>query len=420
MKKNLLLIILLLLTFKTEGQNSVLKIADSILETGNYQTALAELEKVKEPSFEMLEKIASIYQKTGNNSRAIEYYDKAFTLKPTNKIKEQLGKSYQFTGNPDKAVQLYNEVLQMNPDNLFLKYNLAKLYMSEKKVEKAIELFNELSEKDTLNPNYQYQLGVAYEKLGKSGFANSANSFLKAYKIDSLHLKSIYNLAKFYRKLKFKDSATIFIDKGLKINSKSINFNQLKANDAFLNKEFDTALVYLKKLEDLNFKTMFTYKIYGLTYLNMKNFDKAKEYFEIAQRIDYKDASVAYNLGLVEKEMKNYKKAAYYFVMSLYYQKPKLDKNYYQLGLMQLELKETKRALRSFEEGLKDNWKNYQLLFQLAMTSDAYYKDEKIALRHFEKYIDSFSDRDKESTLYAKQRIKEIKKKLFMSGEKVD
>lgn len=420
MKKNLLFFILLLLIFKIEAQTSILKVADSILETGNYQAALTELERAKEPSFEMLEKIANIYQKAGNNSKAIEYYDKAFVIKPTDKIKEQLGKSYQSTGNPDKAIQLYNEVLQTNPDNLLLKYNLAKLYMSEKKVEKAIELFNELSKKDSLNPNYQYQLGIAYEKLGKPGFANSANGFLKAYKIDSLHLKSIYNLAKFYRKLKFKDSATFFIDKGLKINQKSINFNQLKANDAFLNKEFDTALVYLKKLEDLNFKTLFTYKMYGLTYLNMKNFEKAKEYFEIAQKMNYRDASVAYNLGLVEKEMKNYKKATYYFALSIYYQKPKLDKNYYQLGLMHLEQKEIKGALRSFEEGLKDNWKNYQLLFQLAMTSDTYYKDKKIALQYFEKYIDSFSDRDKESTLYAKQRVKEIKKKLFMDGEKVD
>jgi len=420
MKKCLLFIISLVLVFKTEAQTSVLKTADSIIETGNYQAALAEIKKIENPSFEMLKKIANIYQKVGDNSKAIKYYNKAFILKPTDKIKEQLGKSYQSIGNPDKAIQLYNEVLHTNPNNLLLKYNLAKLYMSEKKVEKAIELFNELSKKDSLNPNYQFQLGVAYEKLGKSGFANSANSFLKAYKIDSLHLKSIYNLAKFYRKLKFKDSATLFINKGLKINPKSINFNQLKANDAFLNKKFDTALVYLKKLEDLNFKTMFTYKMYGLTYLNMKNFDKAEEYFIIAQRIDFKDASVTYNLGLVEKEMKNFKKAEMSFLMSIYYQKPKLDKNYYQLGLMQLEQKEIKRALLSFEKGLKDNWKNYQLLFQLAMTSDDYYKDKKIALQHFEKYIESFSDRDKESTLYAKQRVKEIKKTLFMNGEKVD
>ena len=420
MRKSLLLTILLLITFKTEAQTSVLNIVDSILQTGNYQAALIQLKKVDNPPFEIYEKIASIYQKTGNNSKAIEFYDKAFVLNPTDKIKEQLGKSYQFLGNSDKAIEVYTEVLQTNPDNLLLIYNLAKLYMSERKVNKGIELLKELSKRDTLNPNYQYQLGVAYEKLGQKGAFESANSFLKAYKIDSLHLKSIYNLAKFYRKLNFKDSATIFINRGLKINPKSINFNQLKAKDAFYKKQFDTTLVYLKRLEDLNFKTMFTYKLYGLTYLNMKDFKTAETYFKKAKKINFRDASLLYNLGLVYAALKDYKTSEYYFIMSIMQQKPIIDKNYYQLGLVQLEKKETKRALKSFEEGHKNNWKNYQLLFQLAMTSDAYYKDKKIALQHFEKYIDTFSDRDKESTQYVKQRIKEIKKKLFMNGEKVD
>jgi len=420
MKRKILIILYMLLIVKTEAQTSVLKVVDSILETGNYKLALTELENVKNPTSEIFEKAANIYQKVGDHSKAIEFYDRAFTLNPANKIKEQLGKSYQSTGNPDKAIQIYHEVLQTNPDNLLLTYTLAKLYVSEKKVTRGIELFEELSKNDSLNPNYPYQLGVAYEKQGSSSFTNSINNFLKAYRIDSLHLKSIYNLAKFYRKLKFKDSTTLFINKGLKINPKSINFNQLKANDAFLNKEFDTALVYLKKLEDLNFKTLFTYKLYGLTYLNMKNYKKAEEYFKIAQKKDFKDTSVAYNLGLVQKQMKNFDKAAYYFSMSIYYQKPKLDKNYYQLGLVQLEQKEIKNALKSFHEGYKNNARNYQLLFKLAMTEDDYYKDKKIALQHFEKYVESFSDKDKESTLYAKQRIKEIKKDLFMSGEKTD
>jgi tetratricopeptide (TPR) repeat protein len=339
--------------------------------------ALAELENVKEPSFEILEKMASIYQKTGNNTKAIEFYSKTFQLQPSDKVKEQLGKSYQFSGNSDQAIKIYNEVLQTNPDNLLLIYNLAKLYMSEKKVKKGIELFKELSKKDTLNPNYQYQLGIAYEKLGQSGFLDSGNSFLKAYNIDSLHLKSIYNLAKFYRKLNFKDSTTLYINKGLEINP-----------------------------------------MYGLVYLNMKDYKKAEEYFKIAQKKDFKDASVAYNLGLVYKELKDFKKAEYSFAMSIYFQKPKLDKTYYQLGLMQLKQNETKSAIRSFQEGYKNNHLNAILLFQLAMTEDDYYKDKKIALQRFEKYIDKFSDKDKESALYAKQRIKEIKTVLFMNREK--
>jgi len=420
MKKNFLIISFLLLIFKTEAQTSVLNIVDSIMQTGDYQLALAELQSVKKPPFEVLEKIASIHQKVSNHSKAIEFYQKAFVMKPSDKVKEQLGKSYQLIGNADKAIELFNEVLEKNPNNLLLKYALAKLYISERKVKKGIELLEELSIKDSLNPNYQYQLGVAYQKIGRDGILKSGTSFLEAYKIDSTHLKSIYNLAKFYRKLKFKDSTTLFINRGLQINPKSINFNQLKAKDAFYNKKFDTALVYLKKLEDLNFKTKFTYKLYGLVYLNMKNYEDAKISLMKAQRIDFKDSSISYNLGLAYEGVKDFKSAEFHFIMSIMNQKPDVDHNYYKLGMTQLARKLPKRAIKSFEKGIENNHRNNDLLYHLALVSDSYYKDKKIALKHYEKYIEKFEDKDNEQMAFAKRRIKEIKKALFIKGETVD
>ena len=420
MKKKIIIIILLIATFKTEAQTSVLKVADSLLSIGNYQSALVKLKSIKSPSLKVLTKTAGIYQGVGDYTNAIVFYKQAYNLSPSDKIKEKIGRSYQASGNSSKAIELYEEVLKAKPENRLLKYELAKLYSNHLKVNKAIDLFSELSKKDTLNPNYQYQLGVAYHKLGQKGFYDSGNHFLKTYKIDSLHLKSIYNLVKFYKKLKFKDSTSLFIDKGLKINPKSVSFNQLKVKDVFLKKEFDTTLVYLKTLEELNSKTMFTYKMYGLTYLKLKNYEKAKSYFRIAQTIDFKDVNVLYNLGLVNKALKNYKEAEMNFLMSINFQRPDVDANYYELGTLQLEQKQLKKALESFTKGYENNRKNYLILFQLAMLTDDYYKDKKIALKHYKKYISSFSTRHAASTLYAKQRIKEIKKELFIKGERVD
>ncbi len=418
--KNKIILIILLAAFKAEAQTSVLKVTDSLLSKGNYQSALVKLKAVQNPPLKILTKIASIYQGVGDYTNAILFYKRAYDLSPSDKIKERLGRSYQASGNYSKAIELYSEVLETDSENSLLNYELAKLYLNHQKVKKAIDLFADLSQKDTLNPNYQYQLGVAYHKLGQEGFYDSGNHFLKAYKIDSLHFKSIYNLVKFYKKLRFKDSITLFIDKGLNINPKNINFNQLKVKDAFLKKKFDTTLVYLKTLEGLNFKTMFTYKMYGLTYLKLKEYDKAKTYYKIARKIDYKDANVLYNLGLVNKALKNYKEAEMNFSMSILFQKPTVDANYYELGTLQLEQKRFKEALQSFKKGYENNRKNYLILFQLAMLTDDYYKDKKIALKHYKKYITRFSSKHEASTLYAKQRIKEIKKELFIKGEKVD
>ena len=72
-------------------------------------------------------------------------------------------------------------------------------------------------------------------------------SYLDAFNKDTLHLKSIYELAKFLKELRYKDSTMFFINKGLKIDSVNVNFLQLKANVLYFSKDFKNAITYLNK-----------------------------------------------------------------------------------------------------------------------------------------------------------------------------
>ncbi|RPD97720.1 tetratricopeptide repeat protein [Aureibaculum marinum] len=413
MHKNIAVLLFIVFIVKIDAQTSVLTVADTSLETGNYQLALKQLKADENPSEEVLFKIASIYQKTGNYANAIKYYDRAYAMNPSDKIKEQLGKCYQYAGNTKKAMQLQSEVLKDNPDNLFLQYNLAKLYAANRKTTEAIVLLKGLIAKDSENPNYHYELGEVLTKIKK----DPLKPYLEAFRLDTAHIKSMYQLAKYYNKVKVRDSADLFIDKGLEIDSDNLNFLQLKAQNQFLKKEYDSTIVYLKKLEILNFKTPFVNKLFGLSYYKLKDYEKALLYFNKVKKVDFKDVNTLFNIGLVHAAMQEYDKAEMSFMMSIMFQKPDVDKNYFELGKVQLEQGKIKRALTSFEEGYKNNPRNFQLLFQLAMLSDDYYKDKKIALRHYEEYVEKFSTYDKKSTLYAKSRIKEINKEYFMKGE---
>ena len=158
MKKELFILALLFVLFKTEAQHSVLSVADSISNTGNYQKALKTMLDVDNPDAQILKKIADTYQKVGNHSKAIEFYNKVYTMKPSDKVQEEIGKSYQFLGNADKAIEIYETVLMTSPDNLLLKYRLAKLYMNEHKVKKAVKLFKELIQQDPTNPKSTFTL----------------------------------------------------------------------------------------------------------------------------------------------------------------------------------------------------------------------------------------------------------------------
>ncbi len=235
-----------------------------------------------------------------------------------------------------------------------------------------------------------------------------------------MHLKSIYRLAKFYRAIDVKDSASLFINKGLKINPESINFNQLKAKDAYFKKDYKVALKHLDKLDTLGFKTLFTYKMYGLTYIKLEDFENAKLYFLKAKDKDSQDDEIYYNLGLVYAHLKEYRKAQLSFITSIYLQKPRIDTHYYHLGMLQLAQKEHKRAINFFEKGLESNPRNNSILFQIAMSTDSYYKDKKLALKYYQRYLDTFQSKDPEESAYVKRRIKEIKMALFIKGEKVE
>lgn len=411
---------LILINLKTEAQTSVLPVSDGLIQTGKYQLALIELRSAQPQTFDILVKQGKIYQKTSNYSKAIIFYQLALEKRYSNKVYQSLGNSYLLQGNANKAIDIYEKVLEKDSLNLFLKYDLAKLYTKEFRKKDAILLLEELIEADSLNPGYYYNLGKIYHNIGPTGFMKSGNYFLDAYRIDTTHLKSIYELTKFYKKLQFKDSTSLFISKGLEVNPKSINFNQLKAKDALYKKEYDTTLVYLKKLEDLNFKNIFVYKMYGLTYLNMEDYDNAKKYFTKAYRMNHTDASIPYNLGIVSKNQGDLKNAKRYFLMSIYNLKPEVDKHYFELGLISIEENNLKEAISNFKKSYKNNPKNYLALFQLAISSDKYLKDKHIPMEYFQEYVDKFSSQDQKMSDYAVQKIKEFKKEFFLQGIKVN
>lgn len=419
-KTHLVLFIILFLIFKIEAQTSVLSIADSLYQYGNYKDALKELEKVKPPTYNILIKQASIYQKTNNYSKAIDLYTRALQKKESLKIKRELGNSYLAQGNANKTIDIYEEILEKDTTNLLLKFDLAKLYTKEYRKNDAIPLLEALIKADSLNPGYYYELGKIYKNKGALGFMKSGNYFLDTYRRDSTHLKSIYELSKFYEQLKFKDSTTIFIDKGLRINPKSINFNQLKAKEAYGNKDYQTTLIYLKILEELQFKTIFTYKLFGLTYMKLEDYDNAEKYFKKALKKNYSDASLHYNMGILKKLQGDLKAAEMNFMISIMNLKPDVYKQYYEIGLINLEQNKLQKSVANFKKSYENNSNNYYALFQLALASDDFYKDKTIALKHFENYIKRFDSKDKDMTAYATKRLREMKKEFFMEGVKIE
>ncbi len=130
---------------------------------------------------------------TGNYSLAINEYAKHGA---SSKAQLQIARAYNTIGNYDKAVTQYTSLVQNNQSLVLAKYQLGKLYLKLKKYNLAQAVFTQLTENNHQNPEYYYYLGVSLKELDRT--AKSISAYKQSVKIDSTHLRSLFQLGKYY------------------------------------------------------------------------------------------------------------------------------------------------------------------------------------------------------------------------------
>lgn len=390
---------------------------DSLISIGRTKLALKSLKKM-EDSFDKNVKIASIYYQVDQTKKAVYFYEKALTFKEDYKTKILLGKSYQKIKNHVKAIEIYEEIVEKDPLNLSLRYQLGKLYLSKRRANKAIKTFNLLYSVDKSNANYSYQKGIGYAM--KKDVNGMVDSFLEAYAVDSTHIKSIFQLANSYVKLNDPDSTNLFMNKGLVLAPYHVNLNRLKVNQTYKEKQYNQTLEVLEKLDTITTGDIFVKNMFGKTYYNLEKYEEAKEYFETSRSMDPTDFKTSTYLGHIEMKLENYQKAMMYYSMASYMGKKKRDEEYYGMGHAYLKMKKPKMAIAMFDKAYKENRGNHKAKYQLAKTSDDYFKEKKKVYKLYDEYVMQFENMDKDLTAYAKRRMKEIKKDYFLRGEELE
>jgi len=419
MKKSVFLLALFCCAnlFPQKSSQNTFKEIDSLLLTGRYQLALQKLE-TSEDSFQKYNAMATIFYQVDKTQKAIEYYEKALSLKADYKTKIQLGKAYQKVKAHDKAIQVFEGILEEDKENLLIKYQLGKLYLTKRKANKAIKTFEELQTDDGNNPNYAYQKGIAYAM--KKDRNAMIDSFLEAYKTDSTHVKTLYQLSNSFFKLKDKDSTRLFLEKGLELAPNHLNLNRLLVNQNYREKKYTEVLKTLEHLDSLSPNEVFVVNMFGRTHYNLGQFETSKEYFNRSKEIDRSNFKTWTYLGHIEMQLENCSLANLNYLLASSIGKEKRDEEYCGMGLANVKLNKRKKAITMFEKAVKENRGNYKALYQWALTTDSLYEDKKKAYRLYDRYNTEFDTVDKQMTAHVQRRLKEIKKAYFMKGISLD
>lgn len=375
-------VFLIIIVIKTEAQTSVLNLADSLYANGNY-------------------------------SKAIEQY-RLYDKQPD--VFDKIAKSYMALGNYEDAIKHYEFSIEAHPKDALLKYEYAKLLASSKKDKEAAKMFNDLVYIDYKNPNYHYELGLVLEKLGDS---TAQNRFYNTFQLDSTHQKAIYRLAKYNLQKGRGSLAEKYIDIGLSSYENNKELINLKAQNYFLRKQYEEAVVWFEKLISLNESSEFIHEKLSRSYVKILEYEKAIIHIENALKYNPKNASNLYILGKLYERIEDFQKAEKFIAMSLELQDYPLDDEYVNLGMVLNRQKKYKEALEAFGKAIEENSDNERAHFFLVYTKDQYYKDIETRITIYKVFKIRFPESNFLSLV--EYRIHELNKEKFVKeGKKED
>ncbi len=373
-------ILLFFSIFKAEAQASASVIADSLYSMANY-------------------------------TKAINYYAKVGSLKSS----LQIARAYNAIGNHQKAILQYENLVDKAADYQIARFELGKLYVKTKRYDDGRKLFETLANNDANNPAYLYFLGEAFRGLKQVD--SSIVSYKKAVTVDSTHLKSLFQLGKYYVIQRETNEALRYLDLGLQFYADDVSLINLKALALFNNAAFDKALPLFERLVALGEKKKFVYTKLAHCYFKTWEFEKAKSTYHQLIEMDEDNHEAYFNLGQVFAKDRQIDSAKYYIKKSIEVQKVTFEKEYSSLAHLYRSEDDLATALKYYKLAANEDPTDPILYYQICALIDETTDDAAKKLMYYERYNKKYGAEHRYIFTVVNRRISELKEEIHFSKD---
>lgn len=373
--------LLIVLHYKAEAQTSALQIADDLYTSEYYSKAIESYQKINPKTNYVYWQLAKSHRAKGTYSNALSFYKKAATSDSTN-------------------------------NKLLLEY--AGLLITTQKISLADSIYHKLVERHPDNPNFHYRLGLA-KKTQKDSTA--ILYFKKAFKLDSTHQKSCYEVARHYLKKGQFRSAEKVARIGLTSYTENPRLLSILAQKYLLQEYYDQAIPYFEKIVELNQGNAYVYTSLGFCYDKNYNYKKAIKHYTRVLEYNQEDIELHTNLANVYQKSEKYQKALNHLLIVLELKNKPIENDLLKVAACYSAQKKGKKAFTYTQLAIKENPDFEMGYYQLAMYADKYYKDPKVKLKYYHKYLTKFEN--KEPNKYLQQKIQKRAKQLEIELKKI-
>jgi len=264
----------------------------------------------KDPNnMEILRALADIYVKSGEDEKAIPYYENLLTFNAHDVMAmNSLGAIYRRLKQYDKSIDILTKALDEDEKTAVINYTLGFTYKDMGNQEDAIECFENVI---TENPNdvlaYNH-LGVIYTSLKE--YAKAEATFRRGLQIDPNHPIIQYNLAHTYEGLKDYTSAGRCYELALKSKPGWTDAVKDYASLLINCKKTIQASAIVKKTCAIFPRDADLQSLLGRIYMKQYDWDNAEKTFTKAHNVKPNDVLILSGLAEACEKNGNAEKAA--------------------------------------------------------------------------------------------------------------
>lgn len=374
---------LLFFTLLGQGQTETITEADSLYASGNYTKAI------------------NVYASVGTVNAGI-----------------QIARAYYAIGNYDKAIVQYQVVLEQDAEQQLAQFELSKLLLKQKHFDDARKSFQQLVSAADDNPEYHYYLGEVYRKLDQP--SSSLVSYKNAVEKDSTHLRSLFQLGKYFTIKGEKNQALHYINQGLNFYQNDVALVNLKALVYYNDARFSDAIPWLEKVLTLGEQKEYVYEKLAHSYYKEWEFEKAKKAYKELLKFNETNSDYYYAIAETYRKTKQVDSATLFVKKGMDIQRPVIAKGYMALSVLAREKDDLKGALEYLQLAVDEDPQDGMLYFKLCSLMDRYYEDPVLKLKHYKRFMERFGAEVPFFSETAKKRISELKEQIHYGKDVTD
>ncbi len=202
------------------------RIASLYQERDEHRIAISYLQRAIQShhySISTLFEIAFSYEQIGEFERSIQYYNEYLDINPfSTNVWYNLGLVYSQKGDFENAVDAYEFAVAISPNNASALYNLATSYASLDNYSEAIGIFVELIAYEPNNPKVYCNIGECYEKLNQ--YTKAHEAYQMALSINPAFAEAYYGIAVVMLESKNLEKALGLIRQAISLDETNYDF----------------------------------------------------------------------------------------------------------------------------------------------------------------------------------------------------